>query len=134
VKIPVILIGLILLGVVFEAFDVLDLSKIDLFLLYNREMNPSSYVYYSDEHITYISLSCIIYWLLGKIPSLQHIKPLVFAFIIIEAMDFVDFWLTDNTAWFYFHGWPITFNIIKVFVFMLVLTYERYRTIAASGK
>lgn len=123
---------IILVGLAFEIVaGTLDNrhGRIDLFFLSDRVIYPSSYVYYTGEALTYIAIAVVI----------RHFsinKHYATAFIIVESIDLIDFWITDNSLWFEFSGWPITFNIIKVVIFVLFLltmaVYELSRDVAAS--
>lgn len=124
--------AIILLGLIFEiCVGTLDkqFGRVDLFLMSNRIIYPSSYVYYSGETLIYIAFALMI----------RHFsinKHYATAFIIVESIDFIDFWITNNSLWFEFQGWPITFNIIKVVVFVLFLltmaVYELSRDTSTS--
>jgi hypothetical protein len=99
-------------------------GRVDLFLHSDRAIYPSSYFYYSGETILYILLAVLIMRLMAKIPAISEFKHFALVFIVLEFGDLLDFWITDNDLWFEFRGWPITYNVIKVLVFILVLIYE----------
>lgn len=118
-KLGLLFLGIIFLGFCFEFIEHMDnkWGKIDLFYLTDAQWNPSSYVYFTGESLAYIALALII-------RNLTPYKHIALAFIIVESIDLIDFYVTKNGAWFVFYGWPITYNIIKLVIFVLFLTYE----------
>lgn len=118
-KLGLLFLFIIVLGFCFELVEHLDKEwgKIDLFVLKDEQWNPSSYVYFAGESIAYIALALMIY----KLTPHKHIA---LAFVIIESVDLIDFFITKNGPWFEFQGWPITYNIIKLVIFTVFLTYE----------
>lgn len=111
--------GIITLGFCFELAEHFDSQwgKVDLFLLKDEQWNPSSYVYFVGESVAYIGLALMI----RKLTPYKHIA---LAFVIIESVDLIDFFVTKNGPWFEFHGWPVTYNVVKLSIFVLFLTYE----------
>lgn len=89
-----------------------------LFLLSDHKMYFRSYVYYTCEHI--------IYFLLALMVSVEIKQARMYAtlFCVLELGDIADFWITANGDWFEYQGYPITYNVIKVLVFILVIIYE----------
>lgn len=117
---------IILIGLLFEIAEPLDKiyspNRIDLFLLADKKLYLSSYVYYTCEHVIYFLLAFIIF------KEVSAARIFAIAFCILEVMDCLDFWITANGPWFPVGKWPITFNVIKVVIFMLVLiNYVAYR-------
>jgi hypothetical protein len=127
VKLGLFFLGIILLGLAFEFVEHNDKEwgTIDLFLLEEAKWNPSSYVYFAGESLAYIFLALII----RKLTPFRHVA---LAYIVIESIDLIDFFVTKNGPWFDFYGWPITYNIIKVMVFVIFLTYEYARNLITS--
>lgn len=114
--------GIILMGLCFEFVEQMDdkWGKIDLFILADARWNPSSYVYFTCESIAYIALAFGIKWY-------TKYKSVATSFIIVESIDLFDFFLTKNDVWFKYYDWPITYNIIKVVIFVfLMLTMAVY--------
>jgi hypothetical protein len=126
--------GLLLLGLVYEISELyLDQwGKVDLFLCHDREMYPSSYIYYSNENIGRIILALGVRKLMLLVDFLKPFSYFATAFVILESIDLVDFWLTRNSLWFEFRGYPITFNVLKIFIFTVLFGHEFiHRNIAA---
>jgi hypothetical protein len=110
------------MGLCFEFVEQMDYKwgKIDLFILKDEQWNPSSYVYFACESIAYIALAFVI----RHYTKYKHVAT---SFIIVEAIDLMDFFLTKNGIWFTYQEWPITYNIIKVVIFVfLMLTMAVY--------
>jgi hypothetical protein len=118
--------GVVFLGIGFEFAQLYDerWGRIDLFLNSDRSIYPSSYVYYSVGHLTDILLASLVMYLMTKIPSIAQFKHYALLFVVLEAVDLLDFWLTNNDLWFEFTGYPVTFNVLKVLVFILVIIYD----------
>lgn len=119
--------GLLILGLTFELVEGWADKKwgeVDLFWCINAKMNPSSYVYYNNETLERIILALFIRYLMSLNEVLKPFRHFATAFAILETIDLIDFWITGNTLWFLFHGWPVTFNIIKLAIFVILLTYE----------
>lgn len=127
-KLGLFFLGIILLGFCFEFVEHLDnkLGTIDLFYLRDVKWNPSSYVYFTGESLAYIAMGLMI----RKLTTYKHIA---LAFVVVESIDLIDFYITKNDLWFTFYGWPITYNVIKVFVFTLFFCYELIRN-TSTGK
>lgn len=127
------LFGLIILGLLFEVSEAYEKRWFPpdgtgiFFISLNYPMHFSSIVYYVIETITYIFMGVIIWFR----PAVNHF---IKAFVVVEFLDLVDFLFTGNTMWFRFHAAPITFNVIKVFIFGSVLAYEFIRNFIASHK
>lgn len=126
--------GLVLFGLGYELMLPYDdqFGRVDLFLNSDRAIYPSSYFYYSGETILYILLAVLIMWLMSKIQAISEYKHYALVFIVLELGDLIDFWITNNEFWFEFRGHPITYNVIKVLVFILVLLYEYVLDILTS--
>ena len=72
--------------------------------------------------------------LMSLIHGLDHAKQYVLLFIILESIDLIDFWVTNNDLWFLYREVPITFNVIKVAIFMIVIiANETNRSISNHG-
>lgn len=118
--------GLILLGLLFELAEGWADKKykeVDLFWGINARMNPSSYVYYNNETLERIILALFIRYLMSFVTFIRPFRYFATAFAILEAIDLIDFWITGNTLWFEYYGWPVTYNIIKFLVFTLLMIY-----------
>lgn len=79
------------------------------------QMHFSSHVYYSQETINYI--------LIALIPVFFKRNHFLWAFIILEILDLIDYLLTGNRTWFIYREIDITFNIVKALSFGLLLSY-----------
>ena len=71
-----------------------------------------------------IILALGIKYLMSLISFLKPYQHYAMAFAVLESIDLVDFWLNGNTLWFEYKGYPITFNVIKFLVFILVIIYD----------
>jgi hypothetical protein len=118
-KLGLFFLGIISLGFCFEIAEHFDKiwGKVDLFLLTDAQWNPSSYVYFTGESLAYIALALVI-------RQFSPYKHIALAFVIIESIDLIDFYMTKSGPWFEFHGWPVTYNLIKLTIFVLFLIYE----------
>jgi hypothetical protein len=125
-KIAGFLFSILIFGMLFELVASFDdqIGRVDLFFFYEHQMWPSSYAYYAEGHFNQIAFALLIHYLVAFIPRFYIAHPFTLAFIVIESLDFLDFWATGNTKWFDFHEWPITFNVVKVFIFVAVSAYE----------
>jgi len=122
--------GVILLGLGYELMYSYDdqFNRVDLFLLSDRKIYPSSYFYYSAESITYIGFAVMLFRSI-----IPQAKQYVLLFIILESIDLIDFWITNNDMWFQYRAWPITFNVIKVAIFMIaIIANETNRSITSN--
>lgn len=118
---------LLFLGITFEIAEGWADKKwgeVDLFLLIDAKMSPSSYVYYNNETLERILLALFIRYLMSMIDFLKPYRHYAMAFAVLEGIDLIDFWLNGNTLWFEYQGYPITFNVIKFLVFILVIIYD----------
>jgi hypothetical protein len=86
----------------------------------------SSFVYYIQEHLIYLFLILLVYF------EIQYGRFLVGVYAWLEFLDLLDFWITANGDWILINGYPVTFNVIKVFLFTLAIGYEYSRTPATS--
>lgn len=114
--------GLVVIGVMFEAATWVDDNWLpgqrDFFLFADHKMHFSSIVYYTIEHVVYFLLGLFIY-------SFVHVtRPYSMAFCMFEILDIGDFFATANGSWFFFMGLPVTFNVIKVVVFVLLIIWN----------
>lgn len=118
-KIGLYLLSILLLGLFFELSEPIEKAffpgQRDFFLLVDYTMHFRSFVYYICEHLTYILLALIIY---------PYAKLYAGTYIILELLDAFDFWITANSTWFEIGEWPVTFNVIKFALFVLVITNQ----------
>lgn len=105
-----------LLGIVF--LIVPDYPPKDFFPFSDMKVTPEWYVYYLLE-----SLIIVIFagYLVSE--STEH-KTITIVFLILQIGELIDFVLTYNMTWFTAYGYPATYNVVKFFVFILVITYE----------
>jgi hypothetical protein len=129
--ITICLLAIIFLDFTFEIAKVCDTVPKQYFKLYDGLLYFSSLVYYSAEHVSRILLVTIMYFLAKRLcnyePEFSHLVRIIFAFLIVELIDLLDFRLTGNTTWFFYSGWPVTFNILKVIIFVITLITEHFR-------
>lgn len=118
----------LLAGLLFEMAEMLEPryfpAKQAFFLLSEHKMWFSSVVYYVAEHFVDITFMVILFF------EAPHLRFIVAFYAGLEFLDCVDFLISGNSAWFIFNGWPVTFNVIKILVFILAIEYEflRYHT------
>lgn len=129
-RIGLYLLCLLIFGLMFEIAqpieDAFFPERQSFFLLSDHQMYFSSFIYYIQEHLINIFLILIIYF------EINYGRFLVGVYAWLEFLDGLDFWVSANGDWFYIKGYPITFNIIKVFVFTLAIGYEYYRSTVAG--
>jgi len=130
-KYGVYFLAILIIGLFFELAEPIEEEYFpglrDLFLLSSHRMHVSSFVYYICEHLTNALLALTVYKLLSVIIlfyNTQAFKQAQFFTVVygsLEIADAFDFWITANSTWSEVGGWPITFNTIKVFVFVVFL-------------
>ncbi len=126
--------AILLLGVIYDFVEMREAKWFppdgvrNFFLIKPYTMHLSSMVYYSQEFITYIAL--VFHGVLFK----GKVNAFFWMFVILTGMDLVDFWMTGNTEWFVYRKIPITFNIVKVFVFLLLIYYEFFQYVRSGNK
>lgn len=96
------------------------------FLLSDQTMQFRSIVYYLVEHFSYILLALIVY---KEVPASKKYSG---AFIILEFCDALDFMVTANVDWIVINTYPVTFNVIKVTLFTLLVLYAPARNYIAN--
>lgn len=119
--------ALLIFGLLFEFSELLldeRWGKVDLFFRLNHQMYPSSYIYYAGETLTYIFLGLVVRHLMSLIERTKPYKHFATAFVILETIDFIDFWVTGNSLWFEYREYPITYNVVKVFIFTVLFGHE----------
>lgn len=116
------LLSTLLLSVVFMLSP--ETKPYDFFPLADTEVTLEFYIYYLCEHLILVVFAFFIYMESDKY------KFSLLVFLLIQVADIVDFCLTYGSAWFEMLGHPITFNVIKILVFILAIEYEflRYHT------
>lgn len=119
-KIGLYFLCVLLLGLFFELAEPIEKAffpgQRNFLLLVEYPMYFRSFVYYICEHLTYILLALIVFF------EVPEAKLYAGTFMILEFLDGIDFWVTGNGTWATIDGWPITFNVIKVSLFVLVIT------------
>lgn len=100
----------------------------EYFLLSDQTMHFRSIVYYLVEHLSYILLSAIAFF------EVRESRLYSGAFMILEFCDAVDFMITGNGDWAVINTWPVTFNVIKIALFTLVVLYDPARSYIASDR
>lgn len=101
-------------------------------------MRPDPFYFYQFKkgtgiaYQTYVYMICeyfvamIFTWIIAA-ESKEHRKALqVFFWLVV--VDLFDYLLTYNSIWFRLYGFPVSMNIIKVFIFFLVISREWIRT------
>lgn len=130
-KLGIFLFILVLLGVVFDFIENKEAiwypteGIITFYPLKPYKMHVSSHAYYIIEHVTIISLAIL--------PFFFKRNHFLWAFIILECMDLIDYLLTGNRTWFIYHGIDITFNMVKALSFGALLSYEFVKRFTSSS-
>lgn len=114
----------IILGVVF--LIVPDAPPYNFFPYSDMKVTPEWYIYYLLE-----SVIIIIFAIHLRLESDEY-KLYTTTFLILQIIELVDFVLTYNMTWFFIKEAPITFNVIKVFIFGSLLAYEILRYVSAK--
>lgn len=124
-RILFILLGTLLIGMLFEATAPLQklLPGTIGFPFYHLRIPPINYIYDIATHVVEITYVSVIYCL-----STEY-KSSIKIFLALIILDLIDYTLIHNEAWFYvdlfgLYGAPVTFNVLKVFTFMLAIGYE----------
>lgn len=112
--------SIFLMSIVFIAVP-MKTEMIDFFPLSDFEIYPVNYVYYIFEKLTVIILAYII-----AAEAKQYIEALRM-FFLLAVVDFADYLLTYSSVWFHVGSFPISFNIIKIGVFGLVILNEIWK-------
>lgn len=90
----------------------------DLFLFSNSTTNIPNYFYYICEHLALIALAYII---ASEATEYQQAIKIFFWLLVIDLIDFL---LTYNGVWFTIQHFPITFNLVKIAIFGMVILKE----------
>lgn len=110
---------IVLIGVSFEVsayFEKFWPGYYRFFLTNDYEMLVRSYVYYIAEHVTIIILATWVYR--------ATLNRVALIYVVVEWGDLGDFIVTGNTVWFHSGELPVTYNVIKVLIFVLVICHE----------
>lgn len=123
---------ILILGLLFEMAGPFEARFLpgprEYFILSDQTMHFRSIVYYLVEHFSYILLALVVY---KEVPAS---KLYSMAFIILEFCDAVDFMVTANGDWAVINTWPVTFNVIKIALFTLVVLYDPARSYITSDR
>lgn len=124
-RILFILLGTLLIGMLFETTAPLQklLPGSVGFPFYPLRIPPINYIYDLQVHVVEITHVWIIYYLSTEYKSSLKV------YLGLIILDMIDYTLIHNEAWFYvdlfgLYGAPVTFNVLKVFTFMLAIGYE----------
>lgn len=126
--------SILMIGLLFEISKPIQHNffpnRLNWFSFYDYPMYLSSLVYYLSEHLIAILFGAYIAYMFYRIlkgraavSELRNAIPFAIIYTVLEGLDAVDFVFTGNTEWFQIWGWPITFNAIKVFIFILSMSY-----------
>lgn len=123
--------SIILLGLLFEIAEPIEDrffkdQYLHWFLFSDASLRFSSYVYYTVEHAIPLFIALIV---VNEVPQARFYASV---YCYLQFIDTLDFWATANGLWVDIGGWPITFNIIRVLIFVMLLTYGIIRTIITS--
>lgn len=91
-----------------------------LFDLNEYKLTPEWYWHEVSRKITTIILCFILAY------EISNYRNEVLLFAYIQLLDGFDFVLTNNTPWFSIIDMPISFNIISMFVFAIIIWRKRY--------
>lgn len=87
------------------------------------ELTRDTHVYFIFEHLRFIMLSLYIYYEPKKFP-----KALL-TFVAIQVIDLFDYLIGYSQTWVYIGTCPISWNILKVVIFMVAIFNEVSRII-----
>lgn len=108
---------ILIAGILFEVSQPIENKffpeKQNWFILYNYPMALSSHVYYIIEHFITISSGVFI------AKNVDRVRKYAIFYTVLEGVDLLDYFLTGNTMWFEIWGWPITYNAVKISLFVL---------------
>lgn len=93
----------------------------DWFLFSDMKLYPATYIYFIVEKMT-----AIIFCYFIVIETKTYHEAIRIFFLLVVA-DLADFLLTYGSVWFSIGNFPVTFNIIKVGVFGLVILNEIWK-------
>lgn len=82
------------------------------------ELTRDTHVYFIFEHLRFILLSLYIYYEPKKFP-----KALL-TFVAIQVVDLFDYLIGYSQTWVYIGTCPISWNILKVVIFMVAIFNE----------
>jgi hypothetical protein len=103
----------LVLGLVF--YIVPNTQPRDFFPFYDIVMGLKTYVYLALEKFILIVMGYII-----ASESTKY-REALWVFFWLLVIDLIDYFLTYNTAWFKVDWFPVSMNMVKVFVFGFVV-------------
>ena len=75
-------------------------------------LTPEYIVYYMGEHLAFCFLALILWRETGS--------EIARYFFVLKSLDLVDYFVTYNHVYFYYHGVPISFNTVACVVFVIL--------------
>lgn len=95
----------------------------DFFLFSEMKLYSSTYIYFICERMVLVILSWIIY------NESTEYRDALFVFFLLMCADVVDFLLCYNSIWFHIGAVPISMNVMKCFIFGIVILQTWSRTL-----
>lgn len=87
------------------------------FLFSDMTLALSTWVYFLFEHLILVLLAVII------VELEPRYRIAAIAYLTIQVIDTLDYILTYGEPWFAFISW----NMIKLLIFIIAITYERWK-------
>ena len=92
------------------------------FLFSNIKLYPATYMYFIAEKIILIILAYVV------VTQESEYREAVMMFFLLMVADLADFLLCYNEVWWFTSGGiPVSMNIVKVFIFTLVIIKEVWK-------
>lgn len=84
----------------------------------DQTLTVETYLYFLFEHLTVLILAIVIFSMATQYQYAYKI------FVIIQVIDTVDYVLTYGEPWNFL---PVSWNVIKVFIFSSIVAYEIWK-------
>lgn len=89
----------------------------DFFLFSEMKLYPSTYIYFICERLVLVILAGVI------ANEATEYRGALWVFFWLLVADVVDFLLTYNSVWFYYHSFPVSMNVMKCLIFGLTILH-----------
>jgi hypothetical protein len=93
--------------------------RYDLFPYSDHKITLENYVYYIFEHLFLMLI--LFMWFCE---CSDYSKDYVRAFLILQSVDFIDYLLSYNAEYFTLYNYPVSYNTIMIFTYMIYLTMK----------
>lgn len=82
------------------------------------EITRDTYVYFLVEHLI------LVIFALDRLAISQKFRTALIIFVWIQVIDTFDYTLFYGQTWFYIESFPVSWNILKVVIFVLAIMNE----------